>query len=764
MSGRPVPSTAAAAARHEPRAGWRPRRALAVVLVVSLGLALSPVLDADAVTAAPATVEREVRGFGPAGPADAAGRVTSVPVDVPIAFSLAGFQIPVGAVVEVRAGDQAGRWSAWYEAEPLTADDGPDGWQASAASDGDALVHTEPLWFGEADRLQVRVRGGDPADVRATAIDSAGLSRSRAQRLRDVLRRGAPAAEASDVPPEVISRAAWGADESWMTWTPRTTPTLELAIVHHTAGGNTYTAEQAPAVVRGIYHYHARTLGWGDIGYNVLVDRYGKVYEGRAGGLDRAVIAGHAAGFNARTFGISIMGDFEHVAPPAEAFEAVARMTAWKLAHHGVDPSGTVTYTSGGNSRFPAGTPVTLPVIAGHRDTGWTACPGASFYAQMGELRTRVLALTPPLLPDFVPVPPVRVLDTRDELHGDVSAKVGHRMTVSTQIADRHEIPADAEAVAINITAVRPSRATFLTVYPSGQSRPDVSSVNVSSGAVVNNFVVASLGTNGRVDIYNHNGEVDVVFDVVGFKPRTTGYRPLPPSRVLDTRVGIGDVATRIGRRATVSTTVAGRSGVPTDAAVVAVNITAIAPTRSTYLSVFPSGTPRPLISSVNAAEGRIVSNFVLAALGDNGRLDIYNHDGFVDVVLDVVGYLPRGTEYVPLSPARVLDTRNEIDGDLSDPVGRRQTVSARIAGRGGVPADARAVAVNVTAVTPTHTGFLTVFPSGQPRPNVSALNFSAGAVVGNFIVVELGAGGALDLYNHEGDTDFVIDVVGYYR
>jgi hypothetical protein len=739
---------------------------MGVVAAALMILSLLPAFEVTAAASVTRTVSEQVDGFTAAGPPDGSGRVLSREFETPIVVTMAGFEIPRGSRVEVRAASREGDWSAWFEAEPMSVDDGPNEALRSEDAHGGTTVFTEPLWLGEARWLQLRIERGDPRAVRATVIDSAGLSRTRTERLRDSLRARPTAAQASPVPAEVVPRAGWGADESWMTWPPRTTSVLELAVVHHTAGGNTYTAAQGPAVVRGIYHYHAQTLGWGDIGYNMLVDRYGQVYEGRAGGLDQAVIAGHARGFNARSFGIAIMGDFETVAPPQAAQDALVRMLAWKLDHHGVDGSATVDYRTAGNTRFAAGTVLTLPTIVGHRDTGWTACPGAAFYARMGALRSSVNAtqVPPTSAAEFVPLGPVRVLDSRPGGVGEVVGKVGSRQAVSSRVAGVDGVPADAKAVAINITAVRPSRATYLTVWPSGQPRPGVSSINVSAGAIVNNFVVAEVGAEGRLDIYNHDGEVDVVFDVVGYLPARADYVPLTPARVLDSRNSSqGEVSAPVGPRQTVAQRVAGVAGVPADAKAVAINITAVAPSQAGYLTVWPAGRTRPTASSINFAAGEVVGNFVFAEVGAEGRLDIYNHTGSTDVVLDVVGYVPAGANYTPLMPARVLDTRDPTQGELSTPVGRHQTRSQRVAGVGGVPADASAVAVNVTAVTPTAAGYLTVWPSGRTRPETSSINFPAGAVLGNLVIAEVGADGRVDIYNHDGDTHVVFDVVGYY-
>jgi alpha-tubulin suppressor-like RCC1 family protein len=159
---------------------------------------------------------------------------------------------------------------------------------------------------------------------------------------------------------------------------------------------------------------------------------------------------------------------------------------------------------------------------------------------------------------------------------------------------------------------------------------------------VVGNFVVAELGDDGWLDVYNHNGQTDVVFDVVGFLPADAGYTSVTPTRVLDTRDGTGGISVPVGRRQSVSVPVAGHGGIPADAAVVAINITAV--TQPGFLTVWPSGTSRPTVSSINFPAGGVVGNFVLAELGDDGMLDVYNHNGTTDVVFDVVGYVPGGS------------------------------------------------------------------------------------------------------------------------
>ncbi|MFJ2211482.1 N-acetylmuramoyl-L-alanine amidase [Streptomyces sp. NPDC101062] len=201
----------------------------------------------------------------------------------------------------------------------------------------------------------------------------------------------------STVPqPPVTSRAAWGADESISPEEPGYLPDgkVKAVVVHHTAESNTYTCAQAPAVVRGIYAYHVKQLGWKDIGYNFLVDKCGTVYEGRKGGIGQPVQGAHAYGFNAETAGISVLGTYTDTAPAQAAMTSVARVAAWKLGQYGVDPAGTTTLTAGDSGRsftgktWAKGAKLSFPTIHGHRDGYNTQCPGNSFYNQLPALRT----------------------------------------------------------------------------------------------------------------------------------------------------------------------------------------------------------------------------------------------------------------------------------------------------------------------------------------------------------------------------------------
>ena len=221
-----------------------------------------------------------------------------------------------------------------------------------------ATAYTDPLWTGAARYVQVtaaRTSSRGPSaltDVRLVAIDPTEDG-SIGARLTGVARRLAatvagvsfvPPASAASSAPVIVTRSEWGADESLRSGAPDYAP-VKAAIIHHTASGNLYSRGDAPALVRGIYAYHTRSLHWDDIAYNFLVDRFGTIYEGRYGGVTRGVVGAHVYGFNTGTTGVSVIGTFTDDAPPTEALTALERLLAWKLTVHGLDPAGTAQLT-----------------------------------------------------------------------------------------------------------------------------------------------------------------------------------------------------------------------------------------------------------------------------------------------------------------------------------------------------------------------------------------------------------------------------------
>ncbi|MGZ4390076.1 MAG: N-acetylmuramoyl-L-alanine amidase, partial [Gaiellaceae bacterium] len=191
---------------------------------------------------------------------------------------------------------------------------------------------------------------------------------------------------------------AWGADEAIRRAPPQYSDAIHYAVVHHTAGSNAYSPAQSAAIVRGIEIYHVEGNGWNDIGYNFLVDRYGQVFEGRYGGVDRPVIGAHSLGFNVGSFGVAVIGDYNSTQISAAARTSLEQLLAWKLDLAHVDPLSTLTWQSGGNPRFPAGVPVFLRAISGHRDTNFTDCPGNALYAELPRIARDVSRIGLPKL------------------------------------------------------------------------------------------------------------------------------------------------------------------------------------------------------------------------------------------------------------------------------------------------------------------------------------------------------------------------------
>ena len=190
--------------------------------------------------------------------------------------------------------------------------------------------------------------------------------------------------------PAIVTRAAWHANEEIRRRAPKIAPTLKFALVHHTVTANGYSCSQSASIVRGIETYHVLGNGWDDIGYNFLVDACGQVFEGRYGGIEKNVVGAHSEGFNSGSVGVSLIGNYSSLTPSKAAQDALVKLLAWRLDVGHVDPAATVVVASGGNSKYRAGTKVTLKDISGHRDTYLTECPGNALYRLLPTIRTRV--------------------------------------------------------------------------------------------------------------------------------------------------------------------------------------------------------------------------------------------------------------------------------------------------------------------------------------------------------------------------------------
>ncbi|HEX6230778.1 MAG TPA: peptidoglycan recognition protein [Actinomycetota bacterium] len=260
------------------------------------------------------------------------------------------------------------------------------------------------LWTGgnRCVRLALELRpGARVADVRVVFVNSSGTAAgpgtgpvNRGPALTDPAAGSLGVAWAFARRPRIVTREQWGADPKLMNCTPSVADEVRMGFVHHTAGSNSYSREEGDDVIRGVYAYHTNGRGWCDIGYNFLVDRYGTIYEGRSGGVDVPVIGAAQMGFNTRAFSVSVMGNFESAAVPRAVQRALVRLIAWRLDVAHVNPVARATMVSAGgsNTRYAQGEVVRLRTISGHRDTGFTACPGARLYSFVPKLRQRVAA------------------------------------------------------------------------------------------------------------------------------------------------------------------------------------------------------------------------------------------------------------------------------------------------------------------------------------------------------------------------------------
>lgn len=311
------------------------------------------------------------------------------------AFSMVGATWrggPPAAAVRVRTRRQ-GEWTAWRSLRPLH--DGPD----RGGEGVRRLRATEPLWTGDCDAIDVR--GADGIDALNLSLIAPGrdpvLAASAARfeapdaGLEELDEGGAArSGRRRRVPkPDIVRRRAWGANEKWRNGGPWFNRTIKQVHVHHTVNSNDYEPEDVPALLRGIYRYHTKSLGWSDIGYNFLVDRFGGIWQGRAGGSGRPVLGAHTLGFNSTSTGIAVIGNFELVEPDGPVITSIVRLAAWKLDKYDRTPAGNAVVRSRGSDRFPSGEKVRLPVIDGHRDTNETACPGAHLYAALPRIRAR---------------------------------------------------------------------------------------------------------------------------------------------------------------------------------------------------------------------------------------------------------------------------------------------------------------------------------------------------------------------------------------
>jgi hypothetical protein len=405
----------------------------------------------------------------------------------------------------------------------------------------------------------------------------------------------------------------------------------------------------------------------------------------------------------------------------------------------------------------------------------------AALAASVGTLGT-VAALTTPAASaavavrgTYTPVDPVRILDTRDGtgVAGQHPGPFGAGTVTELVVTGANGVPdTGVGAVTLNVTATQSQGPGYLTVFPCGEIRPAASNLNYEAGVDVPNLVTSKVGVDGKVCIYSH-GTTQVLADLEGWYANDFAARPgaryteMTPSRILDTRDGTGVAGQHAGPLGIGEVTklqITGANGVPDDAVAVTMNVTVTEANGPGYVTVYPCGRPRPLVSNVNFVHGVDVANLVTVRIGDGGQVCFFASES-TQVVADIQGYFgPRGGVFTAVSPERILDTRDGtgVDNQHRGPLGDGKVVVVQVAGQHGVPLDARAVALNLTITDAAGRGFATVYPCGQLLPITSSINFVTGVDVANLVKTKLSVDGKVCIYTHR-QTQVVADLEGFF-
>jgi hypothetical protein len=346
-------------------------------------------------------------------------------------------------------------------------------------------------------------------------------------------------------------------------------------------------------------------------------------------------------------------------------------------------------------------------------------------------------------IPGLVPLAPFRFLDTRG---GAVPASGS---TKCVTIAGKAGIPTTAKAVAVNLVAVTPSGDGHLIAYPKGIAQPNVSTLNYATGDTIANGAIVELGSGGEICVYVHTA-THIIVDVSGYFPDGSSYFPVTPYRRLDTRSGAKPAS-----GATKCIQIAGVNSIPASAKAVAVNLVAIGANGAGFFIAYPKGASKPATSNLNYAAGQTIANGAIVEVGNGGEICVYVHTA-AHIIVDVSGYFDTDASYTPVTPLREVDTRS---GAMP---ASGSTKCYQIAGVSGIPGTAQAVAINITAASPSAGGHLIVYPDGQTQPGTSTLNYPSGQSRANNALVQPGSGGRICVYTLAA-THHIIDVVGYW-
>jgi alpha-tubulin suppressor-like RCC1 family protein len=350
----------------------------------------------------------------------------------------------------------------------------------------------------------------------------------------------------------------------------------------------------------------------------------------------------------------------------------------------------------------------------------------------------------------FTPVSPKRVLDTR--IGG---GPVGPAQTVTIDLSAA--VPASTTAVVMNVTGTGPTTSTVVTAYPSGTARPTASNLNLVAGETRANLVTVAVGADRKVVLHNNSGSVHLLADLTGhYGADATGkFSAASPNRVMDTRTFVEfRPPGPLGPGAVETLDLSGK--VPASATAVTFTLTGTAATTSTFVTAWPTGSPRPTASNLNLAAGATTPNQVVVALGADRKVNLYNKNGSTHLIVDLAGfYTPDyGALFTPVTPKRVLDTRG------SQPVAAAGTRDVTIS---PLPALTTGVVLNLTGTQPTASTVVTAWPPPEPRPTTSNLNLARGQTAASLVTVGMGDKASVRLFNNSGTVHLIADMAGYF-
>jgi len=483
---------------------------------------------------------------------------------------------------------------------------------------------------------------------------------------------------------------------------------------------------------------------------------------------------------------------------------------ALTVAWPAYDASGTrvieVAASSNG-TQFSA--PIAVAVDDGYGGGRIATTGGQGFMTWQDDQGLELIDLPATTTDPYSPLSPVRICDTRPgnpsilshaaaQCNGSNNAgnPLAANVARTINVAGSFGVPADASAVVLNVTAIHPSAAGYLSAYPAGAAPPSTSDINYATGSVVPNLIEVGTGTSGDVSFYSSQ-VTNIAVDVEGYTaPAASGgsgaglYNPLPtPVRLCDTRPGnpstllapdtqcngLANAGTTLAAGGSIDVKVGGDNSIPSTATVAVLNVTAVGPTGTGYLTVYPQGSGQPTASNVNYVAGqRATGNRVIVPLSASGKVTVYS-SASSDVLVDVSGYFSAaggsGAQFTAeSSPVRICDTRTGNPSGLSGAntqcmgktIAPQSTLTVHVSTLAGIPTGAKAVVLNLTGVAPPTTTYLTMFP-GPTLPTTSDINLTTGVTHANMVVATINTNGTVSIYNNSGSVNVLVDVEGWY-